>query len=667
MKCTNEARRRQGRSLAGAILLAAAMAAGAAAAAPQEDALPRLERQVRAADGRALAALQAERARYEAGSPYAHRIAYLKLLRQAHADAGDGAGAAGTAAEIERLARTEGDAVNAAYGALGRIAGTAEERPAEALAALNRLDARQAGMNAPEFTAPLQQAYGDVYLALGQYDFALSHYLHALELCLGHPELLQPTPNQLRLAIAKLKVYTRAPDQVLESLRAIDAAGGPLPPAGQVRAGVIEGIAQAMLGHTGPSLAAYRRALDVARANKLVRLQASALSNMADTYLIERRWKEAEQSARAGLAAAQQAGEPRVGRMALVNLGMALAGQGRLDDGLRRIDEAADTMRRDEAWPDLVNTLGEKSGVLERAGAYRQALAALQEQQDIAARLTAAERKNAMTVLQEQFDAQRRAAENDVLRRENATKDEELRQRRLWQLVASLGAAAALVLCALAWLMYRRSEGAARRLRVLNAELAFHSTHDALTGLLNRRSFRDAMAARAKEARQDDQCFILLDVDHFKSINDRHGHAAGDAVLVEVAQRLKDAVGARGSVLRWGGEEFLVHADGLARAQHAGLVRELLDAVAARPIAAGDDMAPCVTVSAGALSLPHEGAAELDWQQALVLADHALYRAKDAGRHCGYMVDGRLARAGVAGLRLEPVLPTPPASSLLTA
>lgn len=633
------------RILAGAFIAAALAVSANAPAAPAAPTAPRP-----AGD-------------YEAGSPYAHRIAYLKQLRQVKVDGGDAAGAGEVAGQIERLARTEGDEVNAAYGALGRIASTAESQPAAALSALNALDSREAVLDAPEFTASLQQAYGDIYLALGQYDFALSHYLHALDLCMRYPGLREPTPNALRLAIAKLKVYTRSPAQVLETLHAIDPAGGALSPGRQVRRHVIEGIAEGMLGHTDRSLQAYSRGLAIARANGLVMLEASALANMADSYLLEKRWPDAERHARAGLAAAQRAGDVHIARTAMVNLGIALAGQGRVAEGLGQIDAASTAMRADGSWPDLVNTLEEKSALLERLGDYRQALAALQERQDIGDRLTAAERANAVTVLQEQFDAQRRAAENDTLRRENAMKDTELRKRRLWQIVASVGAAAALLLCAVACVLYRRSALGARRLRVLNDELAFHSTHDTLTGLLNRRSFRDTMTAREQSGREADQCFVLLDIDHFKSINDRHGHAVGDAVLVEVARRLQATVGERGAVLRWGGEEFLVHIDGLLRAQHAGVVRELLDAVAAGPVVAGEGTLAHVTISAGALSMPGDAVAPLDWQQALALADHALYRAKDAGRHCGFLVDGRLAGAGIAGLLLEHIAPSSGGSS----
>jgi diguanylate cyclase (GGDEF)-like protein len=645
-----------GLAAAGLLLAALWLPPAFAASGPVEETLPRLEQRVRAGDPAALPALLAQRRHHGANAPYAQRIAWLTLLRQAQADKGDGA-AADTAIEIERAALAEGDALNAALGSLGRIERLTATRPADALAALNALDARTNGLADPSFVAPLQQAYGDAYLALGQFDFALGHYLKALDLCRRHPGLLRPTPNMLRLSIAKLQVYTRAPGEVLDTLRQIGPDGGALAPSGAVRAAVIGGIAEGMRGRTAESLAAYARGLQIARAHDLPMLEASALANMADGYLQEHSWVKAENTAQAALRAAARAGDAHIARMATVNLGMALAGQGRVDEGLKRIDEAAAEMEAQQSWPDLANTLSEKSRMLEAAGRWRDALAALQRQQRIAARLTAAERENAVTVLQEQFNTQRRAVQIDGLRRENALKDEEIRKRRVWQAVASGGAAVALLLCALAWLLYRRSAQAARRLRALNEELAFHSTHDALTGLLNRRSFRDTMLARAGAGRSGDQCFILLDIDHFKAINDRMGHAAGDAVLVEVAQRLRAAAGERATVLRWGGEEFLVYADGLASGGHAALVRALLEAVSAAPIAAVEDLQATVTISAGALSLPVIGAAPFDWQQALAVADHALYRAKDAGRNRGYLADGRLARAGVAGLRLEPVLP----------
>jgi diguanylate cyclase (GGDEF)-like protein len=254
-------------------------------------------------------------------------------------------------------------------------------------------------------------------------------------------------------------------------------------------------------------------------------------------------------------------------------------------------------------------------------------------------------------VLQDQFDAQRRALQIEGLRRENALKDAEIHKRRVWQLIASTGAAVALLACGVVWRLYRRSVRASGRLRELNEELAFHSTHDALTGLLNRRSFRAEMAGRKPGT---GGCFILLDIDHFKAINDRLGHGAGDEVLVEVARRLRACVDGRGLVLRWGGEEFLVHVAGGDAAGHADLVRGLLRAVAGAPVRMADGQVVAVTITAGALALPPGADTAIDWQHALALADEALYRGKQGGRRCGYLVEADAAGTPVRSTRIAP-------------
>ncbi len=607
-----------------AALLALGLAAPGAHAAGESGQLARLDGLVRRVDGGALPALLAAQDALMAQA-YPERIAYLHLLRRAHADHGDTAAAGEVAARIVRMARAQGDALNTA---LGQLAG------AGTLAAVNDIDIRNANLREPAFMAALQQAYGDVYLQLGQFDFAHSHYLKALEIARQHPDLLDPTVNGLRLAVAKVYVYTRAPDKVLSTLAAIGPDGGALAPPSAVRRYVIEGIAHVMQGHPDRGRVAYDKGLQIAHTHGLTLFEANALGNIADSWLADGRYAEAERAARAALPLAVKAGDPATRHIAEANLGFALAGQGRLAEGLAWIDRVVAEQRADQSLPDLANVLLEKSRMLEKSGQVRQALLALQEHRDVAAQLAAAEHENTAKVLQEQFEAQRRAIQIEGLRRENAVKDAQIRKRRVWQLIATGGAGVALVLCGFVWRLYRRSVRTSARLRELNEELAFHSTHDALTGLLNRRSFRDAMAARAPGP---GRCFILLDIDHFKTINDCLGHAAGDEVLVDVARRLRAAVDGRSTVLRWGGEEFLVHVDGGDAGVHTNLVRALLAAVAETPVSTADGQRLAVTITAGALSLPAGGDDAIDWQHALALADAALYRGKQDGRRCAYL------------------------------
>ena len=118
----------------------------------------------------------------------------------------------------------------------------------------------------------------------------------------------------------------------------------------------------------------------------------------------------------------------------------------------------------------------------------------------------------------------------------------------------------------------------------------------------------------------------FIDIDHFKSINDRHGHQAGDVVLQQVAQAMKDTVRGSDRVCRWGGEEFLVIAPDTSLPQMGQLAEKLRAAVDAA-LAAHE---PVVTISVGVAAAVGP---VIDMGTLLARADEALYRAKDAGRN----------------------------------
>lgn len=160
------------------------------------------------------------------------------------------------------------------------------------------------------------------------------------------------------------------------------------------------------------------------------------------------------------------------------------------------------------------------------------------------------------------------------------------------------------------------------------SDVAHHSaaTLDALTGLPNRVALRTR--ADALEAQRDDAtrtALIVLDIDHFKRINDEHGHQAGDDVLVAFGALLRDEVRGDDLAYRLGGEEFAVLIPGLDLASAADLAQRLLHATR-RAYLAGHQ----VTVSAGvAVTRPGE---RTPWKRLFAQADAALYRAKADGR-----------------------------------
>jgi two-component system cell cycle response regulator len=163
-------------------------------------------------------------------------------------------------------------------------------------------------------------------------------------------------------------------------------------------------------------------------------------------------------------------------------------------------------------------------------------------------------------------------------------------------------------------------------------KLLFQATHDALTGISNRGVSLDALRRERSRQTRDSGSFaiILLDIDHFKYVNDNHGHPAGDVVLTEAAQRIKSCIRPYDTLGRYGGEEFLIvlpTADALGAMCVAERIR---DAVGAAPMAtnAGEIT---ITVSLGvAVSL---GKNSFDAESLLRLADAALYRAKALGRN----------------------------------
>jgi len=161
--------------------------------------------------------------------------------------------------------------------------------------------------------------------------------------------------------------------------------------------------------------------------------------------------------------------------------------------------------------------------------------------------------------------------------------------------------------------------------RNLREELRAAATHDPLTGLLNRAGFEQRYAEAVGRARGS-SALVLVDLDGFKPVNDRFGHAAGDAVLVAVARRLQDAVRPEDPAGRLGGDEFALHVSRVQDPTEAVAVAERVRVALAAPIDVQRGVA-AVTGSVGVAFL--EGPTDLD--RALAAADTVAYRVKHAG------------------------------------
>jgi diguanylate cyclase (GGDEF)-like protein len=166
----------------------------------------------------------------------------------------------------------------------------------------------------------------------------------------------------------------------------------------------------------------------------------------------------------------------------------------------------------------------------------------------------------------------------------------------------------------------------------LNGQLAELAARDALTRVLNRNGLDDVLARHFAARDAEPVTLLQVDVDHFKQINDSHGHATGDAVLRAVAASLTGRVRGSDFVARVGGEEFLVGCVGNDPAVSMGLAERLRAGVGDLEVvsAEGRGSVRC-TVSVG---VSRRFGALAEWQQAWREADRALYAAKSAGRDC---------------------------------
>jgi two-component system cell cycle response regulator len=166
-------------------------------------------------------------------------------------------------------------------------------------------------------------------------------------------------------------------------------------------------------------------------------------------------------------------------------------------------------------------------------------------------------------------------------------------------------------------------------LRERNAELDEISRMDVVTGLPNRRHLLEHLQAETAAARRRDEPFglLMIDVDHFKKVNDEWGHESGDAVLRIVAARLASACRQEDVAGRWGGEEFVVVAPASDLEGATALAERVRSFVAQSPIPVGASGAITVTVSVGVVT----GVDDVD--ELLRRADEALYEAKQTGRN----------------------------------
>ncbi len=186
---------------------------------------------------------------------------------------------------------------------------------------------------------------------------------------------------------------------------------------------------------------------------------------------------------------------------------------------------------------------------------------------------------------------------------------------------------------AVSLMLARVFEATNRRAFALGLQLSREARTDALTGLRNRRALEEAAGAEVKRGARigSPLSVIICDIDHFKQVNDRHGHDVGDQVIRKVAELLATVARESDALGRWGGEEFLAFLPDTDEGAAFVVAERMRRVVEAATIPVGDGLR--VTISLGVAGLVPGGSDPARWQEAVRQADDAMYQAKAAGRN----------------------------------
>jgi diguanylate cyclase (GGDEF)-like protein len=384
-------------------------------------------------------------------------------------------------------------------------------------------------------------------------------------------------------------------------------------------------------GRPAAQLRALEEGLALATQADALHLKAQMQVGLADVYVRLHEPKQAVTAAEKALPLLHSLGDQRLERAARHNLALALIQAGQLDRARRELTLLAE-MRRD--WSDhavLIEELREEGEAWAAAGQAKEALANFHAERSLNAELVALNRETSLKQLKIKYDSDRKQADLNLLIRDKSLVEKQLANRQLTQQVGLAVAALLALSIGLAVVMVKRVREANKRLKANEALLRAQSERDPLTDLANRRHFLGVMEQQAQA--EFNGALLMIDIDHFKHVNDQHGHGVGDVVICEVARRLSHAVRAEDLVVRWGGEEFLVFAPDVSLSDLAHLAERILHGVGGEPVTT--DSGPLrVTVSIGFAHFPlPPSKLELQWEQAVNWADMALYTAKSRGRN----------------------------------
>lgn len=401
---------------------------------------------------------------------------------------------------------------------------------------------------------------------------------------------------------------------------------------------LIQGYVLGNIATRADAIESYREAMRWAEELNEVRIQIIARNNIASELIRDEAFAAAETLLLEARTIAQDQERNRELQFVEFNLADIEVKRGNYEAGIARMLAIRDEITRSGSGRDEAELLYYLALAYREAGQFEQQAATLLELHELRQRIFRSDREQLMAEMQARYEAHDQAQQITLLRQENQLHEQQLQNTRLLRGISVLAVLVmALVLIVIA-MGYRASRKTNQQLNEANRRLHQQALLDPLTGLGNRRHFQNLMQKRRQLEQAPPSVLMLLDLDHFKQINDTLGHAAGDEVLREIGLRLKRVSGEHAEIIRWGGEEFLIYAPCENSAVAAELTEDVLLALNSEPVRFNGE-AIAVQGTIGTVLLPLYGVdeAQLDWEKAIQLADNLLYVGKLQGRnqaHC---------------------------------
>ncbi len=534
------------------------------------------------------------------------------------------------------------------YGNLGKYR-EALEHQNEALALRRELK------NEPGIAKSLNNI-GIVYYYLGNGEKALEYYLQALQIRerLGVRRGIARTLNNIGLVYHNLNDNEKALDYYHRSLKIKQELGDQFD------------IARTLgnIGYALFSLGRIDEAIEYQLRNRKLSEEigygagvAYALNNLGSIYEHLGRNDEALAQYQGARQYYEESGDRNGIALALISEGSAQARLGKIEDAVASVSRAIAIAEEIQSHPRLRDAHQTLAGIFETRGDYQKAL---QHQRAYAAAADAIlneEKSKSITEMEIRYETEKKERRIELLTKDKAIQELRIQRQRFQNQAILGGLFLVMIITLLVFLRSREKQKANlllskknrqiensnsalasanqeiresnEKLRAAYAEMKTLARIDPLTQIANRRSFLESATREAQAFSRHETPFViaLADVDHFKTINDTHGHDVGDFVLAELARFLRAHLRQEDLLGRWGGEEFIFLFTRVNQETGLRITEKLRAAIEAREFTYKDHSIP-LRVTFGLREF--DGG---DLKDCIKQADNALYRGKEEGRN----------------------------------